>query len=66
MKMARHTLAVALMCLLATHCAVEASRLGPVRKLSQVSGGLGELISGAFTHYSQSRLRAAGRHWNGV
>ena len=42
MKMAKQSLTLALMCVLATHCAVEASRMGSVRKLSQVPGGIGK------------------------
>lgn len=32
---------IALVCLLAAHGVAQASRMGPVRKLSQVPGGMG-------------------------
>lgn len=47
MKISKQALAVALICALAAHGAVEASRMGSARKLSQISGGIGEHCSGA-------------------
>ena len=49
MKMSKQALAFALICALAAHGAVEASRMGSVRKLSQVSGGIGERDSSIAT-----------------
>ncbi len=41
MRMSKQALVFALICALAAHGAVEASRMGSVRKLNQVSGGIG-------------------------
>ncbi|CAL5222357.1 g4709 [Coccomyxa viridis] len=41
MRMSKQVLVFALICALAAHGAVEASRMGSVRKLNQVSGGIG-------------------------
>ena len=47
MRMSKQALALALICVLAAHGAVEASRMGSARKLSQISGGIGEHVSSA-------------------
>ena len=42
MKIAVKTFALALLCFIALHGSVQASRMGSARRLSQVSGGLGD------------------------
>ena len=42
MKIANKTIALAFLCLIALHGSVQASRMGSARRLSQVSGGLGD------------------------
>ena len=49
MRMSKQALAFALICALAAQGVVEASRMGTVRKLSQVSGGIGEHDSSIVT-----------------
>jgi len=45
MEIAGKALVLALLCALAAHGAVEAGRMGPIRKLTQVPGGMGRVLS---------------------
>ena len=45
LTMTGKALVLALLCALAAHGAVEAGRMGPIRKLSQVPGGMGRVLS---------------------